>query len=208
MRRIVLLSILLLLILAGCRPAAGTPPTPTAAQQPVEQTEPAEVQSTQAPQLQPTQSEAYPYPAPPTYLPATPRTYPAPDNVTVIPATPFTIPEPGSDTGVVTGIMVDAETGEPLGSQSVYLGYKVFLTPGPGYTYALQEMSSPHTLSTPDGEFAIGDVPPGQYILMIFTPFGVSVVMQPNTDREMDIVVEAGQVVDLGALEAVKPELR
>lgn len=202
------LFLLLLIILTGCRQAGSSPPTSTPVEQSVEVVETPDPQPTSAATAQPSDPEATPYPAPPTYIAATPRTYPAPEGVTIIPPTPFTVPTPGSDTGVVTGILTDAETGEPLGFQTVYLGFKIYLTPGPGYTYGLQEMSSPHTLTTLEGEFAIGDVPPGEYIIMIFTPFGTSVVMQPNTDRELEIVVEAGELVDIGTMEVVKPELR
>lgn len=204
MRRITpLLLIILILVISGCQ-AGGDPPQAT-------QTAAVEIASPQptAEEIEelPT-PEPYPYPAPPTYIAATPRTYPAPDNVTIIPPTPFTVPEPGDDTGVVTGVLIDIETGEPLAFQSVYLGFKIYLTPGPGYSYGLQEFSSPHTITTPDGEFAIGNVPPGEYLLIVFTPFGISVVMQPNSDRELDVVVSAGEVVDLGTMEALKPELR
>jgi len=203
-RSLPLLLIILILIITGCRPAGGEPPEAT-------QDNPVEIVSPQptAEEVElPAPPGAYPYPAPPTYIPTPPRTYPAPDNVTIIPPTPFTVPEPGSDTGVVTGILVDVETGEPMAYQSVYLGFKIYLTPGPGYSYGLQEVTSPHSLTTPEGEFAIGDVLPGEYIVMIFTPFGASVVMQPNSDRELEVVVAAGELVDLGTLEALKPELR
>jgi hypothetical protein len=205
MRRLLpLLLIIIVLIISGCRPTGGE--TPEATQ--VEAVESANPQATEEAVEVPGTQEPYPYPAPPTYIPATPRSYPAPENVTIIPPTPFTVPEPGSDTGVVTGILVDVETGEPMAFQSVYLGFKIFLTPGPGYSYGLQETTSPHSLTTPDGEFAIADVPPGEYIVMIFTPFGASVIMQPNSDRELEVVVVAGEVVDLGSLEALQPELR
>ena len=120
----------------------------------------------------------------------------------------MTMPTPSSDSGVVTGVLVSVENGEPLAFQTIYLGHKIYLTPGPGYNYGLQEQSSPHNVTTPEGEFAIGDVPPGEYIVMIFTPFGASVVMQPNSDRELDVVVIAGETLDLGTMEALQPELR
>jgi hypothetical protein len=208
MRKFVLVSLLIIVLaLAGCRGAGSPTPSPTQAE-PVKTAEVQAVEPTQ-PQVQATDSQAYPYPAPQGYVTRTPRTYPEPqNNVAISTATPIVVPTAGKDTGVVTGILINTETGEPMAFQSVYLGIRVYLTPGPGYTYALQEASSPHALTAEDGEFAIGDVPPGDYILMIFTPFGASVVMQPNTDRELDVKVAAGQVVDVGTLEAVEPELR
>jgi hypothetical protein len=101
--------------------------------------------------------------------------------------------------------MLDLNTGEPMRFVHVYLGKKIFLTPGPGYNYGLQEKSSPHTQTDENGRFAIGDVPPGTYLLMIFTPRSASVVMEPNTDREMDVVVEAGETHDVGEVKALPP---
>jgi nitrous oxide reductase accessory protein NosL len=208
MRKLVLVSLLIVVLaLAGCRGAGSTTPTPTQAE-PAKTAEVQEAQPTQ-PQVQATDSQAYPYPSPQAFMTRTPRTYPEPqNNVAISTATPIVVPTAGKDTGVVTGVLINTETGEPMAYQSVYLGMRIYLTPGPGYTYALQEASSPHAITAEDGEFAIGDVPPGDYILMIFTPFGASVVMQPNTDRELDVKVAAGQVLDVGTLEAVQPELR
>lgn len=209
MRKYVIIFVILgTIVLSACRQAGDSPPTPTQAVQEEVQANTAEPQSTSEAQVQPTSQDSTSYPAPPTYIPATPRTYPSPEGGTIITATPFTVPTPGSDTGVVTGKLVNVENGEPMAFQTIYLGHKIYLTPGPGYTYGLQENSSPHTNTTPDGEFAIGEVPPGEYILMIFTPFGASVVMQPNSDRELDVVIVAGKVVDLGTMDAVLPELR
>jgi hypothetical protein len=118
---------------------------------------------------------------------------------------PIIIPEPSDTTGVVTGQMLDANTGEPMRFVHVYLGKRIFLTPGPGYTYGLQEKSSPHTQTDENGLFAIGDIPPGTYLLMIFTPHSASVVMEPNTDREKDIVITAGSTLELGEVDALPP---
>ncbi len=189
-RSLLLFFIAIIFLISGCRPAGGETPQATQA----DAVTVASPQPTTGAVEQPASTEPYPYPAPPTYIAATPRSYPAPDNVTIIPPTPFTIPEPGADTGVVTGVLVDVETGEPMEYQTVYLGFKIYLTPGPGYSYGLQENTSPHSLTTPEGEFAIGNVPPGEYIIMIFTPFGASVVMQPNSDRELEVIVVAGEV--------------
>lgn len=198
MRKLVLLiGLISLLVLAGCSQSGGGTPTPTQAVE----LPPA----TQQPQVLPTKDPAYP--APPTFVHSTPRSYPAPGGATATVA-PFVVPTPGSDTAVVTGVLVNVEDGTPLEFASIYLGKKIYLTPAPGYTYGLQEASSPHSLTNPDGQFAIGDVPPGQYILMIFTPFGASVVMEPNTDRELDVTVTAGQLLDIGTMEAIMPELR
>lgn len=159
---------------------------------------------------EPAEGEAYPYPLPQQqlYIPPTPRSYPEPQGGSANPfaSTPFVVPDPGADTGVVTGQLLAVENGEPMAFQTVYLGMKIPLTPGPGFTYGLQEISSPHTVTTEDGMFAMGEVPPGSYLVMVFTPHSVSVVMQPDTDQELEVLVSAGETIDLGALEAVTPQ--
>jgi hypothetical protein len=82
---------------------------------------------------------------------------------------------------------------------------KIPLTPGPGYTYGLQEKSSPHTQTNDQGQFAIENIDPGNYLVMVFTPHSVSVVMQPNSDKELEVSVAAGDTVELGELKAVPP---
>lgn len=206
MHKSVLVFLLLLtLTLGACRRAGADTPAPT-------QTEArltAEIQAPGTPEVQASSPQPYPYPSPEPFVTRTPRSYPAPqENVSIATATPLVVPTASADSGVVTGKLINLETGEPIAFQSVYLGTKNYLTPGPGYTYTLQENSSPHTLSDENGMFAIGAVPPGEYILMIFTPFGATVVMQPNSDRELDVVIKAGEVLDLGTMEALEPELR
>lgn len=206
MHKSVLVFLLMLtLTLGACRRAGADTPAPM----PTEALVTAEVQAPGTPEVQASSPQPYPYPSPEPFVTRTPRSYPAPqENVSIATATPLVVPTASADSGVVTGKLINLETGEPIAFQSVYLGTKNYLTPGPGYTYTLQENSSPHTLSDENGMFAIGAVPPGEYILMIFTPFGATVVMQPNSDRELDVVIKAGEVLDLGTMEALEPELR
>lgn len=208
MRKSILVILLILtLALGACRRAGADTPAPT---QPVTmQTEEVQVEAPISPGVQSSSPQPYPYPSPEPFVTRTPRSYPGPqENVSIATATPLVVPTASADSGVVTGKLINSETGNPIAFQSVYLGMKNYLTPGPGYTYTLQENSSPHSLTNEDGEFAIANVPPGEYILMIFTPFGATVVMQPNSDRELDLVVTAGKVLDIGTMEALEPELR
>ncbi len=163
--------------------------------------------SVTAQSTEPIQSpEAYPSPTVYVYYTATLPNYPVPRSGTdMYTPVPIIIPEPTDTTGVVVGKMLDKNTGDPMKFVYVYLGKKNFLTPGPGYTYGLQEKSSPHTQTDENGLFAIGNIPPGTYILMIWTPHSASVVMEPNTDRERDIVVEAGKTLEMGDVEALPP---
>jgi hypothetical protein len=209
--QVFLLLILLVSVLAGCS-RTGLPATaeiqvtqPSASEVPIAYPSPV---SSSPPETSSQSQEGTPYPAPTEYVyeTATLPSYPVPRSGTsaFTPQT-FDVPEPTADKGVVTGTMLDLNTGEPMRFVWIYLGKKIFLTPGPGYNYALQEKSSPHTQSDENGRFAIGDVPPGNYLLMIFTPRSASVVMVPNTDREQEVVVEAGETNDVGEVKALPP---
>jgi hypothetical protein len=137
---------------------------------------------------------------------ATPQVYPEPENGEQ-PAyeVEFVAPEPGDDTGVVIGQVIDRDTGEPVAFTSIYLGFKILMTPE-GFTYAYQEKSSPHTVTNHEGKFGIADVPPGSYLVMITTPHGMSLLMEPNSDQEFEVRVEAGQTVDIGSHQGLLPK--
>lgn len=151
---------------------------------------------------------AYPGPGTPDATLRSPAAYPAPEGVIEIEPTIAVFsspPTPGNETGVVIGQLISQETGEPLAFYTVYLGTIVHLTPGPDYMYSLQEKSSPHTSADSMGQFALGNVTPGEYILFVWTPFNASVMIDPDTDKELIVNAEAGQTLDLGVLQAIKP---
>lgn len=155
-----------------------------------------------------TAGNAYPYPYPlpaAEYIPPTrDPSYPAPPPTPTYGIT-YVVPEVAAGKGVVIGKLVNIDTGEPLVYQKVFLGFKIPLTPGPDYNYGLHEASSPQTFTDDQGRFAIGDVEPGSYIVIAFHPSAISVVMEPNSDQALDVVVSAGQMLDLGQLEVQPP---
>ena len=116
-----------------------------------------------------------------------------------------TIPTPGQATGVVIGRIVSVTTEAPLVAHAVYLGEILPLEPGPEYLVTLQVETSPHTVTDSDGTFALGDVEPGSYPLIIWTPFQSFVVPDDRGEKEMQVVVKAGEVTDLGELRVQWP---
>jgi len=150
--------------------------------------------------------DAYPYPEPALSVLPSLQSYPEPSVEREDPTiTPLVLPTPGPDTGVVIGQIIDIETKQPLAFGTVYLGFKTLLTPGPGYTYGINERTSPHAIMDDKGKFAIGDVPPGNYIVIVFHPRAASVVMIPNTDKELEVKVRAGEAIDIGTVQAKNP---
>ncbi len=195
MKKLLMIACLLVLAVTGCgQNTGGETAQPTMA-------------ATTAVEAAPTETEAgYPSPAATLYVPPTPQSYPGAETGQPT-EQPFSVPTASATAGVVTGQLINVETGEPLAFQSVYLGQKIPFKTGTGYTYGLQEQSSPHTISNSEGKFAIGDVPADEYILILFTPHSISVVHMQGADdtKELDVIVQAGQVLDLGQLKAVSP---
>jgi hypothetical protein len=178
MKSTALAFLIIILLISACSP--GVSPTPA----------PVEVDT--------------PYPAPGTpfvYVPA----YPMDDPSVQFPDVPFVIPSPESGRGVIVGHVVDRNTGEDLSFQTIYLASKIPFSDGEGYSIAIQERSSPNTMSDKQGRFAIGEIQPGEYFIMIWTPMDASVVIDPKTGSEMEIIIEAGQVLDVGTVGAVDP---
>jgi hypothetical protein len=145
------------------------------------------------------------YPLPERYVPPT-LSYPLPPTeVPVFASSEFTIPAPDDESGVVIGQLIDIDTNELLAGQSVYLGQKIFHTPGPDYSIGVQEMSSPHTIANSEGRFALGDVEPGEYVILVWTPFNAYIITDPITNIEVQVRVNAGETLDLGVLMAKNP---
>lgn len=115
------------------------------------------------------------------------------------------LPTPDPETGVVTGRAISSTTGTALAAQGIYLGERLMLTPGPGYLLTLQQESSPHTTTDEAGGFTLLGVPPGEYALILWTPFKSRVALDSSGLVELRVVVQAGRVTDLGSIEVDWP---
>jgi hypothetical protein len=151
--------------------------------------------------------EAYPYPYPQSALPSGggPTSYPFPIPDQPTPDVVYVEPTPGSDTGVIIGRLVDLMTEAPLPFLSVYAGTIIPFAKGEGFSVGVQEKSSPHTMSDIEGRFALGNVPPGTYVLLVWTPFSSYMITQPGSKDLMEITVEAGKTLDIGVVKALDP---
>jgi hypothetical protein len=178
-------AIVLLLLLAGCNQAESTPVI-------------SEVEV----------AETAPYPPPPTPNRSTPISpYPEPTEDPVQPTwTPFSPPIPSEEKGVVIGQVLDEVTGEPLVHNSMVLGEIIPLKPAPNYSIGVHERSSPRAFSDDEGRFAISDIPPGTYVLLVWTPFEATIVQDPETESDLLVEVSAGQSVELGIIRTTPPK--
>jgi hypothetical protein len=186
------------IFISGCAQASPTQevsPIPPTKEQVMVVTEASEIVSTPEP-----------YPVPEERPKATvDPAYPAPEVEAVSrePEVTFSIPTPGTDTGAVMGVLVNKETGDPLAFKTIYLGTIIYLTPGPAYTIGMKEKASPHTKSDAEGRFALEDVPPGSYVVLVWTPFDAAAVIDEKTEKELEVIVNAGETTDLGTIRSI-----
>jgi hypothetical protein len=117
--------------------------------------------------------------------------------------TPLPAPEPGK--GSVTGRILNAVTGQDVVGIAVYLGTFTSMGSDGGQIVTMRENTSPQTLSNLGGYFAISDVEPGTYALILWTPFNSIVVPDPETGAQYAVTVEAGEITDLGDVVSVLP---
>lgn len=116
-------------------------------------------------------------------------------------STPFVVPTPEHDTGVVTGYLSYSGTDDPVRNNTLYLGFKIYLTPGPDYAYGFTQHGSPRVSTDDEGRFAFGGINPGTYIVLLWSLSGTSAAHYPESNQELEINVEAGKVLDLGSIE-------
>ncbi len=173
--------------------AASPGSTPTAAAYPGPQTQPPGSAAT---------TGAYPGPQPqPPVVVVTPAPYPGPLPSPTSPPQPFvfTVPTPTSQTGVVKGQTLDT-TGKPY-IGAIYVGRAIYSTQAtaePIISFSDQDPMATQDPAT--GNFAIGQVAPGKYALVLWTPVAKTVVTDPKTGANLIFEVTAGQTTDLGVV--------
>ncbi len=133
--------------------------------------------------------------------------YPVPTPTTLFEGTrgPLIIPTPGTETGVVVGVLYDIEDNTALSNQTIFLGDVIHPTIGTGFSIGIDQAISPTSVTNKDGEFAIGGVKPGEYVIMAWTPFQSSIVLDPATNQPLVIIVEPNQTYTLGDLKVTNP---
>ena len=182
MTKIILtITIVILLLTAGCNQAESTP------------------------EIDGAETDPYPATTPNRVAPTPP--YPAPTEDAAKPTgIPFSAPMPSEGNGVVIGQVIDKDTGEPMVHFSMVLGEMIPMTPGPDYSIGVHERSSPRAYTDNEGRFAIGDVPPGTYVLLVWTPFQMTVMQDAETGSDLQVNVFSGQTIELGIIESIPPK--
>lgn len=119
---------------------------------------------------------------------------------------PSIIPTPIASKGTVVGTLVSTIPGKSLTGLSLYFGTLLPLTPGPDHLISMDLVNSPNTFIRDDGRFIAENIPPGEYVLILWTPHESRYIFDPNkSDEELIVEVVGGQIVDLGKISASPP---
>lgn len=123
------------------------------------------------------------------------------------PSEPTSIPTPTSSKGAITGRFVDYQSGEPGPEIVLYLGElsPVDLDGEETHIVSMNPDSSPSAATDKGGYFAFQEVEPGTYAIVMWTPGNSWVVSDPDTNLDILVTVEAGEITDLGEIETNLP---
>jgi hypothetical protein len=120
---------------------------------------------------------------------------------------PNIIPTPIENRGSVIGRLVSATPGQSLSGIALYFGTIIPLTPGPRHVISMDIVNSPKSYILDQGRFIAKNIPPGDYVLIIWMPKESLYVPDPaNPGNEFIVKVISNQIVDIGTLQA--PNLR
>lgn len=127
-----------------------------------------------------------------------------PTPATVQPHTPtaLLVPTPTRGMGVVTGIALSECTGIETATEiDLYLAEVTEVIEGGMSLASLDPGSSPEAVINETGTFIFANIPPGTYALAAsISPANSALISDPETGRDLTIVVRAGDVLDLGTV--------
>ncbi len=117
------------------------------------------------------------------------------------------VPTPAPARAAVAGrIVPDPPTSYSIEGVTIFFGTRLPLTPGPDFLVNMSPQTSPKAVLDKEGYFAIADLPPGEYALVIWSPHNsVMIGEKQQPDKVMLMKVSAGQQLDLGALVTKMP---
>lgn len=152
-------------------------------------------------------AETSPYPLPTRR--SRPTAYPDPPSSaspTSSPSPMPTVPMYTEETGAITGVLLNKDTGEPLENLTVFAA--TISEDDDIISYNDQTSSRGHVLPGNEGRFSIKQVEPGRYSLALWTPKSSLLVPDPESDDPSSailVIVEAGEVTDVGTIHVPQP---
>lgn len=126
----------------------------------------------------------------------------APNTVQDTGPTP-TIPTPNGDNSTLSGQVVSNTNQAPIKETVVQLAQIYRDANTQEAVYALDLARAPGTFTDQNGFFAITDVPPGEYAIIVGDYYGTNDVVQQEGNAQI-FKTEAGKVLNVGAIK-VKP---
>ena len=99
--------------------------------------------------------------------------------------------------GSVTGRLVAHDTGEPVA------GHRIGMYPTPGASF-LHHVRGGSQITGADGSFAFERVPPGGFVVSVFSPALIDPGLQEFNPDAPSVYVEAGARVELGDVKLVR----
>ena len=119
-------------------------------------------------------------------------------------APPIAEPPVTDETGGVMGtLIVVKSTGEvlPVKQQFLALGEIILDDEGEERFAGYSASSAPRELTNEFGQFAIGDVEPGRYVLVLDVVVSAFLLNDPETGQGRVVEILPGEVLDLGTLQ-------
>ncbi len=104
---------------------------------------------------------------------------------------------PGPDQGAITGQLIDDRNSQPAAQTAVYLEHSVDHNVPPVLYGPLN--NQPLTTTDNHGNFTFNHIPPGEYVLIIYSPMDIWYYQKPD-GKAILIEVKPGEVVDLGQI--------
>ena len=105
--------------------------------------------------------------------------------------------------GSVTGLLLESGTGAAISNEPVYL---VAIAGGDEFPVAaLDRQSASQAITAADGSFEVTCIPQGRHVVVVGHEGTGGMVADQRTGATLVVVVEAGQVVDLGTIVIPRP---
>ena len=117
---------------------------------------------------------------------------------------PLFVPTPQPGTGIVIGSVIIETVGKPMASVEVFLGTPIGAdeeTP----LFGLDPSVAPSSVTDAYGRFVITDVPPGKYVVILWSPVNSIMARDVKNGTPLVISVDDQRVVDVGELVELHP---
>jgi hypothetical protein len=105
-------------------------------------------------------------------------------------------PDINPDNASVYGLLYSNVDKEPLQGVMIYAADVVIVETSGDKIYTTQEKSSPHDATDEIGQFTLLEIKPGNYLLMMVTPFGNYPIFDDNY-IQVELELKAGDVIYL-----------